>query len=918
MTRDFSGQRLRGRSFKGQDLTGANFSRTQIQGANFAHAVLTGANFCGARAGAKHSVMALLLLLMGLSGLTVGLFGNAIADTVNSSYLHYFGPRDATIVFCTFFTFSFLLLARDLITAVVATVLGGLIVWFSLFLWEFSRTHKFLASLVGQESSTSDVIVTINVFWLGLSVVPTLCAVLMASAHFQSHHRQLPGRFEITTLLCALAMAIPGAVSFAGVLAKINAPLDAIILWSLSLHITGQILRNHSRYTWLRSAALALSTWGSTCFQQTQLQQANFLGARLSATDFTGAQLIGTRFYGAHFLDYARAGTTLLNQPEVCQLLVDGQVRQSYAGCNLRGAYLAKTALTGADFTNADLSQADFTGAQLDDAIFTRAQVIGTCFREAQMTGSCIESWNIDTTTQIDGVVCDYIYLIGQRQERRPSDGQFEPGDFSKLFQDVLHTVDLIFRQGLDMSALMSAFQQVRSQSEEIALRSIENKGDGVVVVKVEVPEDTPKPALHSALTQAYDQALRQIEARYQAALAAKDEQITLYRQHQSELSQLTRLLSQPAVRVTVPIPGKRAVLKLGQLEKMGIPVTLQLGNEGALPQLEVTGWLPAGDLLLATQQRWQIAYRQVYRQSTRIDVSAVQITNISYQELFEGCRGADLDLTGQINDWFNSKRFQPVRDALLSALDPTDSIRLVLQTNNLQIRALPLHLWEWFERYTRAELVLSEPIYRQATALETPSNQVKILAILGDGRGLDIQRDRYLLEQLPDVSLTCLVEPMRSQLNDSLWEQPWDILFFAGHSSLIDQRQKLRINSTEGLALSELKYALRTAIERGLKLAIFNACDGLQLIQELSADLSLPPTIVMRHPVPDIVAQAFLKHFLTAFSQGSPLHQAVREARERLQGLESQFPFATWLPVLCQNPAALPLTWERLKGSED
>ncbi|NJM95974.1 MAG: CHAT domain-containing protein [Phormidesmis sp. RL_2_1] len=162
----------------------------------------------------------------------------------------------------------------------------------------------------------------------------------------------------------------------------------------------------------------------------------------------------------------------------------------------------------------------------------------------------------------------------------------------------------------------------------------------------------------------------------------------------------------------------------------------------------------------------------------------------------------------------------------------------------------------------------------------------------------------------MPNVELTWLVEPARSQLNDALWQQPWDILFFAGHSADTQGQQKLRINAQEALAISELKYALAKAVASGLKLAIFNACNGLQLIQDLCQDLCLPSTIVMRHAVADAVAQAFLKHFLSAFSQGIGLPQAVRQARERLQGLESQFPFATWLPVLCQNPVASTVTW--------
>jgi CHASE2 domain-containing sensor protein len=59
-------------------------------------------------------------------------------------------------------------------------------------------------------------------------------------------------------------------------------------------------------------------------------------------------------------------------------------------------------------------------------------------------------------------------------------------------------------------------------------------------------------------------------------------------------------------------------------------------------------------------------------------------------------------------------------------------------------------------------------------------------------------------------------------------------------------------------------------------------------------------------------VAQEFFKHFLTAFAeQHLSLYLAVRQARRQLQGLEDEFPGASWLPVLCQNPAVEPPTWQ-------
>lgn len=396
--------------------------------------------------------------------------------------------------------------------------------------------------------------------------------------------------------------------------------------------------------------------------------------------------------------------------------------------------------------------------------------------------------------------------------------------------------------------------------------------------------------------------------------------QVALTRQLAKEHTQRLRQLkahyqARPTARVEkegVTLADKRVVLTLGQTTEAGISVTLQIGNEGELPQLETTGWLPLPAALLTTLQSWQRAYRQLSQPVTRLQAPAVQVTNISYQEIWNGCLRTEQNLVAQINGWLNSALFRPVRETLLAALSPTDAIRFVLQTDDMQIRALPLHRWDWFERYPYAELVLSETSYQQRSHPTTGSNKVRILAILGNSEGLDVEGDRQLLAALPDVALTCLVEPTRSQLNDTLWEQPWDILFFAGHSIHAAGQQKLRLNATEDIALSELKYGLKKVCDRGLKLAIFNACDGLPLLKKLGND-SLPSTIVMRHPVSDVVAQTFLKYFLTSFSQGSSLHQAVREAREKLQGIESQFPFATWLPVLCQASSALPLTWESL-----
>ncbi|MGB3203875.1 MAG: CHAT domain-containing protein, partial [Crinalium sp.] len=156
-------------------------------------------------------------------------------------------------------------------------------------------------------------------------------------------------------------------------------------------------------------------------------------------------------------------------------------------------------------------------------------------------------------------------------------------------------------------------------------------------------------------------------------------------------------------------------------------------------------------------------------------------------------------------------------------------------------------------------------------------------------------------------------------QVSDRLWGNNWDILFFAGHSTSDNQSGRINTRANEYLTINKLKPGLKNAIEKGLQLAIFNSCDGLQLAYDL-ADLNIPQVIVMREPVPDVVAERFLRHFLTAFSRGESLYLAVREAKGRLytEGLEDEFPGVTWLPIICQNPAEVSLVWSKQKIKED
>jgi CHASE2 domain-containing sensor protein len=268
------------------------------------------------------------------------------------------------------------------------------------------------------------------------------------------------------------------------------------------------------------------------------------------------------------------------------------------------------------------------------------------------------------------------------------------------------------------------------------------------------------------------------------------------------------------------------------------------------------------------------------------------------------------------LNDWLKSTEFSDVRDTLLHNLQASDRIRLIVQTQDWQVQQLPWQRWELGDRYPQLEIALASAAHDAPPQRSKRRQCVKILAILGDSSGINVQADQAFLQGLPHAEVTFLPQPSLKDVGDRLWEQPWDILFFAGHSTSHGAagKGKLFINPEQFFTIDDLKHSLRQAVQRGLKLAIFNSCDGLGLARDL-AELQIPQTIAMREPVPDRVAQEFLKYFLTAYLEGAPLYTAVRTARLRLETLENQFPCATWLPVIYQHPEAQPPTWQELAG---
>ncbi|WP_341737640.1 CHAT domain-containing protein [Microcoleus sp. CAWBG640] len=341
--------------------------------------------------------------------------------------------------------------------------------------------------------------------------------------------------------------------------------------------------------------------------------------------------------------------------------------------------------------------------------------------------------------------------------------------------------------------------------------------------------------------------------------------------------------------------------------------------NQANLAIAGASGKLPPHIELLEQYRHWQSLYKNLEEFfPSRLSKTGGWTNASDKDEAFAACRKAAKLLADTLNNWLQSPDFQSIVNLLLNHLQDSTSTRILLATENHWLRRLPWYEWNLLEHIPNAEIVLASPKFKQVkgSGNSGKKEKVKILVILGDNAGTDA--DEAVIQKLiPDAEICWLKEPQRRDLDAPLWEKQWDILFFAGHGKTESDGSigKIKINSQDWLTIDEIKNHLKRAINNGLKLAIFNACDGLGIAYQLAEgeDLYLPQIIVMREILPIAIAPKFLQHFLKAYTQGLSLSAAIRDSRKRLQILESDVPCVSWLPVLCQNPAEIPLRWHDL-----
>ncbi len=297
---------------------------------------------------------------------------------------------------------------------------------------------------------------------------------------------------------------------------------------------------------------------------------------------------------------------------------------------------------------------------------------------------------------------------------------------------------------------------------------------------------------------------------------------------------------------------GKVAILKVGHGNfEQGFDVLLQIKTDDNCLLAELEGQLPPNPGLEGCYVSWQTRFRRLQgasQSSRRLNTETEEAweidesfqSNSSAVDDFSRCQRLVRDVEKRMKKWLQSStpKWQCIRERLRVEFAQGESeIRLIIQTKNPRLWKLPWHVWDLLEEY-HTGLGYTLPGF---SANFTPvnrssrSNKVRILAVLGDKRHLNLQPDQEAIRKLKGAEVTFLHQPRSTQFIKTL-RQPkgWDILFFAGHSKTEETTGRIYLSEKESLRLDEFKNTLKEAINNGLKIAVFNSCDGLGLAQEL------------------------------------------------------------------------------------
>ncbi|MEM9542437.1 MAG: pentapeptide repeat-containing protein [Cyanobacteria bacterium P01_E01_bin.42] len=190
---------------------------------------------------------------------------------------------------------------------------------------------------------------------------------------------------------------------------------------------------------------------------------------------------------------------------------------------NLSHANLININLSEANLSSSNLRSADLINANLVNANLTAIQALNTNFEGTNLTGTYIQDWNINSKTNLNDVICEYIYLNSDLEihngklnrvytDRRPQDCYFAPDEFLRLFQIVQDDLSFYFKDGVDWQAVAYSFQYFLTNTILLDIEGIHKTKNGGIIITVNTPDNIDKDRVEREFWKEYEIAQKAFE----------------------------------------------------------------------------------------------------------------------------------------------------------------------------------------------------------------------------------------------------------------------------------------------------------------------------------------------------------------------------------------------------------------------
>ncbi|KST65585.1 hypothetical protein BC008_41555 [Mastigocoleus testarum BC008] len=297
------------------------------------------------------------------------------------------------------------------------------------------------------------------------------------------------------------------------------------------------VFKSNSKFPGIAKLAINLTAIGGTSFRCANLTDANFSDSILKHTDFRDANLTRTFWHNVKGLEFSRLGTTYLANYQIRKLVTTLQGQdQKFDGLNMEGVNLKDANLQDASFIGTNLNHSILRNADLSRGILKQTQLDGADLTGAILTGAYIEDWGITSTTNLESVRCEYVFMRLPTKDdpnplRKPDNLRetFADGEFVDFIKPYFDTLDLYHSQDVDPRAISIALKNLSDNhpEEELEFVAMERRGHNGLNLRFKTRPGANKSELSNEYFANYGRIKKELPIAVQLRLAQQDAEIS-------------------------------------------------------------------------------------------------------------------------------------------------------------------------------------------------------------------------------------------------------------------------------------------------------------------------------------------------------------------------------------------------------